>query len=380
MNYKQISKITIYSIFVFFIFIIGLTMFIIDFPNWGKYGWSYLSSDRVLPMSVQTSRAWCLSFLIFYCFLTILIIREIIKMKKTNYKKYFIWSLGIFTWLLIPYILYINIKEKSYILFYKYISQNRSGKEQICFISFKNGIKGVEKKDKLFWNTFFCYFVFLITFIDIIFVFSIQDLNLYNLKINNKTIIFDIFSYFTQLSNIACFLFMFCFVFFHNKIAFRNNTLMIAVSGYIFIVSTVFWSGIIAAGLWDKYNGVFGWLKTSWLHAVTPIFFITFFITSSFINKSAPKPFKSVFGITTIYPVIYAIYVYLLPLITRVSIYGSLTNLNPDMMMSNGEFGSLWNMFYIPFMILYFFIVILIFWLIPFYISKHNIKNKLSIL
>lgn len=375
MNYKSISKITIYSILIFIFIIVGLTIFIIDFPNWKNYGWEWLSGKEMIPISIQASRAWCLSSLIISLFLMCLIIWEIKKMEMTYYKKYFIASLGIFTWMIIPYIIYIGIKEKSYTLFLNYISKNKDADNQISFNILKNGLIRKCNKNKIFWNTLFCYFVFSITIIDFVFVFLIPEPKLSNLENPNNTITFNTFSYFTQLSNMACFFFMLLFVFFHNKIMFRNNTLMISLSGYIFIVSTIFWGGLIFMG--ENYDGIFAWLKTSWLHAVTPVFFILFFITSLLTNKEAPKQFKKIFGITTLYPLVYGIYVYLLPLITRVSIYGTLTNLNPDMITPDGVVGNPWNIFFIILMIFYFFLVILLFWSISFYINK-KLSPKIS--
>ncbi len=405
MNYKQISKITIYSIVMVVFAIIGMVIFATDFPNWKTYGWSSLLDPKsfetgtLMPVSVQAARAWSAASLIICLLMSGLNALEIKRMQKTNYKKHFVASMGIFTWLIVPYTIYIGIKNKLYEEFFNYISQNRVGMRQLSFGTFKSGLKRNGKRNKLFWNTAFGYFVFLVTIVGFIFCFLISS-NFYDFNILNPIpeegfkpgfsqeqykaylenyYIFDTFPFFTQLTNITCFVFMTFFVAFNRKIAFRNNTIMIAVSAYIFIVSAIFWFYLFPTSL-DNYVLDFQWAKTSWTHAVAPFSFIAFAVTSLFINKNAPQKFSKIIGVSMIYPLFYGLFAYSLPFYTRFSVYGSLTNINPSMSTSIGingttKTGSLWMIG--PIFILggIFILMIFAFWSIAYQINKKENKK-----
>ncbi|MGL6125350.1 MAG: DUF1600 domain-containing protein [Metamycoplasmataceae bacterium] len=365
MNYKQISKITIYSIVMCLFALFGIIMFSIELPNWIKYDSSFLTdptnfidpSIELMPVSVQASRLWQVMSLIICILMIILNSWEIKKMEQTNYKKYYISSLGIFTWLLLPYTIYIGVKEGLYSKFLNYNSQDRNEKLQMSFNAFRSGISKNGYRDKLFWNTFFGYFVFLITLVGFVTcfilsenIFKIEELypiseeelkpgftisDYYN---NLKTdSIFIIYSTFTRLTNISCFIFMLSFVLFNKKNPFRNNSIMIAISSYIFVVLVIFWGYLFPQSLANNdYIFDFQWFQTIWTHAVTPILIIAFSITSILISKSAPTTFKGFTLNAIIYPLFYGIYIYSIPFYTRFSVYGGLTNMNPNMDSSVG--------------------------------------------
>ncbi|MGL4343184.1 MAG: DUF1600 domain-containing protein [Metamycoplasmataceae bacterium] len=363
MNYKQLSKITIYSVIMAIFAIVGITCFALSLPTFSQYGFNALmdgdvfNKDNLLPISVQEIRGWSAASLVICILLTSLNIWEIKKMEEASYKKHFIASLGIFTWLMLPYTLYLAIKNKAYQQFFNHISQNRDGKNQISFKALKGGVLNYAKKDHLFWNTVFAIFLFIVTLVGFIFCLIIPEY-IFGVEVIHKidqsqlnpnwtpeeyynyikpTGLFDIFIFFTQLTNMTCFLFMLSFLCFHQKIAFRNNTIMIAVTSYIFIVSAIFWAYLFPQALKDNdYVVDFQWVKTTWLHAVTPILFIIFLISSLFVSKQAPRKFKKMIGASIIYPSFYGVFIYSLPFYTRVSVYGALTNLNPSMNTSIG--------------------------------------------
>ncbi len=406
MNYKQISKITIYSTIMLIFAIIGIVIFSTDFPNWKLYGWNDLvdpinfedpNVKMPISVSIQAARAWSAASLIICLLMIGFNSLEIKRMETSDYKKYFVSSIGIFTWLILPYTIYIGVKNKSYEDYFNYISQNRVGANQMSLNSFKNGFQKNGKRNSLFWNTAFGYFVLLITFIGFIFGFLIfNDLfpqyiempegglkpgfSFEEYKSYMETYyIFDTFSYFTQLTNIACFVFMTFFVAFSKKIAFRNNTILIAVSAYIFIVSAIFWVYLFPTSL-DHYTKAFQWAKTSWTHAVVPVLFIAFAITSLLINKNAPQKFGKMIGVSMIYPLSYGVFTYSLPFYTRFSVYGSLTNINPNMNTSIGlneasKNGSLWMIGAIFLLGAIFILMIFIFWLIAYKINKKESKK-----
>ena len=406
MNYKPISKITIYSTIMLVFAIIGIVIFSTDFPNWKLYGWNDLVDPvsfegphvKMLPVSVQAARAWSAASLIICSLMIGFNSMEIKRMEKSNYKKYFVSSIGIFTWLLLPYTIYIGVKNKLYEDYFSYISQNRVGTRQMSLSAFKNGFQKNGKRNMLFWNTTFGYFILLITFIGFIFGFLIftelwpDKIVIPELKPGfsdeqykaymENYYIFDTFSYFTQLSNMACFVFMIFFTAFNNKIAFRNNTILIAISSYIFIVSVIFWVYLFPTSL-DHYTWAFQWAKTSWTHAVAPILFIAFAITSLVINKNAPQKFKKMIGVSMIFPLSYGVFTYSLPFYTRFSVYGSLTNINPNMNTSigvneatkNGSLAMIGAIFLLGGI---FVLVIFLFWLIAYKINKKE-NNKMGL-
>lgn len=420
MNYKQISKITIYSILMGIFAIIGIICFSISLPTFQKYGFDSLKDEEVfnyknlIPIYVEQVRAWSLASSVLCILLTSLIIWEIKKMENANYKKYFIASLGVFTWLIIPYIAYIGIKDKLYSKFFEYISENKPEHLQISFSVVKNGIIGKGKKDKVFWNTILGSFIFLVTLVGLFFCFLLAE-NLYGVSVIHKinpnnlnngwgevgatgadklknyysyletTYMFTTFIFFTQLTNISCFVFMFSFLLFSKKNAFKNNTIMILVSSYIFIVSAIFWAYLFPQSLKNnKYVEDFQWAKTIWLHAVTPILFIIFSITSIFTNKQAPNKLKTTVGVGVIYPAFYGLFIYPLTFITRFSVYGGLTNMNPNMspiigilqngkpLISNGNPLMVLGIFGL---LILFILVISAFWSIAYFVNKKEVKR-----
>jgi hypothetical protein len=64
---------------------------------------------------------------------------------------------------------------------------------------------------------------------------------------------------------------------------------------------------------------------------VTPIFFAIFAINSLVVSKEKPNQFLHISIIGSIYPLFYAFFSYSLPFYTRHSVYGIVTNLNPNM-------------------------------------------------
>jgi hypothetical protein len=66
---------------------------------------------------------------------------------------------------------------------------------------------------------------------------------------------------------------------------------------------------------------------------------MTFAITSLLLNKNAPRKFKNVIGVSMILPLSYGVFAYSLPFYSRMSVYGSLTNINPNVNTSIGVEG-----------------------------------------
>ncbi|MGL5205807.1 MAG: hypothetical protein ACRC7B_02730 [Metamycoplasmataceae bacterium] len=354
MNYKQMSKITICSIIMTIFAIVGISLFTMNFQDWITYDSSYLqdptdwigNQDRLLPVSVEASRMWQVLSLVICFAMSFAIILQIKQMEDAPYKKLYISSIGIFTWLLLPYTIYLGIKEKLYCQFIDYLSQNRNEALQMSFISFKNGIMGKGQKDKLFWNTIFGYFLFLVTIVTTVLCLIIVEdvyppemihpIDRVELKPGFTEVdyyaslklkpIFVIWSTFTCISNFSCFIFMTNFIFFNKMIPFRNNTIMLTIAAYISLVMLVYWVALFP----DGYVVPLQWVGTIWTHAIVPVLFSLFTITSVLLSKSKPTSFKGITAVAVPLPLLYGVYVYSFPFYTRWSVYGWFTNINPN--------------------------------------------------
>ncbi|MGL5617901.1 MAG: hypothetical protein ACRCWU_02460 [Metamycoplasmataceae bacterium] len=348
------SKITMYSIIMAIFAIIGISLLAMNFQDWITYDSSYLqdpadwtgNSNRLLPVSVEASRMWQVLSLVMCFAMSIAIILQIKQIEEVHYKKLYALSIGIFTWLLLPYTIYLGIKEKLYCQFIDYLSQERNEALQMSFISFKNGIIGRDRRDKLFWNTVFGYFLFLVTIVTTILCLIIVE-DVYPPKMIHPidsvelkpgfteedyyaslkhTPIFVIWSTFTCISNFSCFIFMTHFIFFSKKIPFRNNTIMLTVAAYISLVMLVYWVALFP----DGYVVPLQWVGTIWTHAIVPLLFSLFTITSVLLSKSKPTNFKRMTAVAIPLPLFYGLYVYSFPFYTRWSVYGWFTNMNPN--------------------------------------------------
>ncbi|MGL5308436.1 MAG: DUF1600 domain-containing protein, partial [Metamycoplasmataceae bacterium] len=110
------------------------------------------------------------------------------------------------------------------------------------------------------------------------------------------------------------------------------NTIMIAVTAYISLVMLVYWVALYP----DGYVVPLQWVQTIWTHAVVPVFFTLFAITSIILSKSKPTTFKGLAAVAVPLPLFYGLYVYTFPFYTRWSVYGWFTNINPNVNTSIG--------------------------------------------
>ena len=162
---------------------------------------------------------------------------------------------------------------------------------------------------------------------------------------------------------------------------------MISIASYIWIVCLIFWTYLFPISVKNQtYVKDFQWVKTTWLHAVTPILFCIFFVTSVATNKEAPNKIKKIMIPYLIYPMAYACYIYPLPFFTRFSVYGTLTNLNPGMSTSVGinvseptGFGNPLMALGIFGLLVVFLLMVFGFWSIPYLINKKENKKNITI-
>ncbi|MGL5630534.1 MAG: hypothetical protein ACRDCG_02055 [Mycoplasmoidaceae bacterium] len=216
-----------------------------------------------------------------------------------------------------------------------------------------------KKIDRIFWLTFLSYLLMLSAFCSIIMMwvsygFSFSEfsnklnwLNKHGNLDKDEAIIYEDFvklspfastlTYFTQFSNISCFLCILVTMIKPKSNIFKNNTLLIFVATYISVVAIIYWV-VLFPNDFDVNNkdkerytpkllGI-DFFNTLFLHAFTPFMFVTYTLSYISINKMKHLKFSHAYWKMLIYPVFYTIFLYALPFFTKISVYGPLSNLN----------------------------------------------------
>ena len=383
MLYKSLSKITFLSIVMIICLTISTTLLATDWNDWIFYDNKYLEGnpEYFLPISVQTNRTLTIVPFILFIMASLASLWEINKITDSKIKKHYFLTGGLFVWLILPYTFYLAHTTKSFSEFWKYLKTKKEGNEQINFYKWVKSFKN-NKLDKLFWNTTLFMFLILIVIVDFSLIWLHKS---YDPGDTNSNIIFNTFSYFTQLTNFAVIIFVCIFSFAHQTITFKNNTLLILMAAYITVVGVIFWSYLLPFGNFkNEYDHIPTFVKTVWLHAVTPIFFAIFAINSLVVSKEKPNQFLHISIIGSIYPLFYAFFSYSLPFYTRHSVYGIVTNLNPNMADFTTQLkGNPLNFLFFFAISGTFYLFFFVFWKIADFIYKRNLKvteNKTKIL
>lgn len=174
-----------------------------------------------------------------------------------------------------------------------------------------------------------------IIYLPLIPILFISDYN--NSQLNNwgNNFWFYTVSFFTLQGNMLVFLFVTLILFFPGWQIFKNNLFQIMATTYITIVTTV-WCLILLPNfiLTNTFPvSIYGKISTIWIHIVTPW---TFIWLSIYLMKTTYKfqchrnIFKTA-ALVIVYPLMYALYLIILPFNTGVSVYSWVTNLNPNL-------------------------------------------------
>ncbi|MGL5640456.1 MAG: DUF1600 domain-containing protein [Mycoplasmoidaceae bacterium] len=394
MDFKVFTKLTIYSLLINFLAIFGILFFVLTIPTWSEYGYSFLIYDHklgnVIPIDIQVFRGAAYLSLILYLTFSALSIYYIKDIEDKKLKKILIYSFGFFVNFLLPYIIYLSLKNKYYQTFFKYINEKGMKENGI----YKNK-KFYEYNDHILYKIFtiFCFAVtitaVIITIIPIITTDKRFDSD--NVRSN---FFFGSLSFFTTQTNFLTFLFMLLFILFGNRVFFEDNKSLIHIASYIFIVLIVFWLLIFPKNMDEimlSYPRTFDIVKTTWHHGVNPIIFIIFSIWTLKITKRTPVKFDKLLTHHLLYPLVYAVYIYALPFFTQTSIYGSITNMNPNstpyydvrynLLVESGQYtpsSGKWESFFIVIPIaLTISLVLFIFWYLSILFSNSKIKSFL---
>ncbi len=223
-------------------------------------------------------------------------------------------------------------------------------------------------------NTICCLIAFMIFMVGFILIFLNGDTS------NNQdpTDIWFInkLSYFTNLSNMACFFYLLVLLCFYQRSTCNSSGIIICLCTYILIVGLVYWILLFPYHISVDEGGTATilWVRRIWLHTVSPLAFLGFTFTSFATKNLQATSFKSISIRGLIYPLTYGLYMYALPFLTQIVIYGNPTNLNPHMILS-GESVSQGNPLYVFAIPLAIGIFVLMFWLFYFIYQKMSIKK-----
>lgn len=335
MNNKSLwwSKLTYNAGFQTVTFFVTLTLVILGSLSMQNYGWQYVINPQfTLPSYDYSVRAWMMFFVAIFAFQTAYNIYLSYRLKKLGVNL-FTYSIGIFTWLFTPYLIIQYRKFNYHEQLRKYLNKRRPEGLQISNKYFKNVIKGHEPVNKLFFNTCLAYVLAASTIVGFIIIFYKTDTHT-NIP-GMEWLIFKVFTFFTQLSNLACFGFIMLFLVFHKKNVFRQNTVITYLTAYILVVAIVYWAYLFPLEpnmpSYDLFRNVI-------LHAVTPLLFTIFCISCYFQNYVMPKKqLWSYIGMGCVFPLTYGLYAYSLPFVIHFSVYSALTNLNGEMLNAAGE-------------------------------------------
>lgn len=364
------SKVTINCIIQLVVFILWILSVYYSSVSFKTYGWEYVVDPSfVLPSNDAATRMFLIFLTTIFVFQSFYNIYFCLKLKNIK-GTWLVYSGGMITWLFLPLLIYEGFSKNYFNIFKQHISTERHEGLQISNRHVYDTIKYGYRKDKLFSNTLLAYFTFICTLVGFILIWipknSYTGLSFFS---------FEVFVYFTQLTNLSCFFFMLLFLVFHRKIAFKQNVIISYIAAYIAIVGVVFWSALL-----PFYNNKSSYISNSlrltttiWLHAITPIIFVVFTIRSFVTNYAQPKDnvwlylFKG-----CIYPAFYSIFAYLLPFTIHFSVYGPITNLNEQMFNEKGvQMGYWWMIFVALFAVFLFIGTILLFRKI----NKSCVKN-----
>lgn len=202
-------------------------------------------------------------------------------------------------------------------------------------------------------------------------VYSIVETFLY--KDGNLWIHF--LQYFTNQSNfLVTFFVIYYFISPKSKVFYKNN-LLIYTTAYIVVTFLVYNCILLPS---DLPHEALGWASSMFKHTINPLYMVGLFtmivVFKKHDNRISKWYWSEIYGL--IYPTIYVIYAVILPFISNYSVYGTMTNLNPDLII-NGVAGSTFNLVYIFGVYIAFAIFIPLFWFI---LNKCVFKNNKKII
>lgn len=321
-----ISKFTIWATIQFVLFIVWIPFVVLANQSFVDYGWA-VNVNEIAPLPVidQCYRLWLLLFSSLILVISIYLFYLSIEFFRQSREWFLIIGFGVLSWIYLIY-LYMRWHQTNFMsTYYYYLRFDLQINQQVSFRHLLD-----MRWDRLTRNTLLYIFSFIILFIGFIFILipNLDDNYL------DRTFIYNSLSYFTHLTNMGCLFWLIIFLFNQTKRINQNNTMSIFMGSYLLVVALTYWVALFPN---DIIDGDFArksvQLKTEaiWLHTITPIFFVWFIINTFCINRQPPNNrfFKTSLSLL-IYPLWYFSYAYSIPFMVRESVYGQLSNINPD--------------------------------------------------
>ncbi len=369
---KYLLKVILFYWLNFLTLILFVTFAVLSFIH--NPIWEPINQYQVMLGNYRFVFLWSIILFIFTCI-----------WNTYNFLKWFIWSKKAWKWLILHFFTF-SVFSFCDIYFIKSIIKKltlKNNKWLKCFQKDFNELKSRIYIKKSFLITYDA--LFLILFLDIILLFLSPGLQLVvssHRNIENSYLI-NVFSYFTQLTNIAFFVLMI-----FKRTLIKNRTWLVNISIYMIIVGIVFWIGSIPtlitnnSFVWTSWWNILDNIKSIFLHAINQVITIIIFIIFSkiqAINKLIiidNKKTMVAFWNAMIYPIIYGNYLYTVPFLIPFSVYGFATNVNPNLVFQK-QSGNLIYLLGIPIMLLTF---SAFYFLINFINKKILINNNIQII
>ncbi len=150
-----------------------------------------------------------------------------------------------------------------------------------------------------------------------------------------KNLWFCSLQYFTIQTNLFCYSFVLLFVIKPDLKIFKYNSFLISCIVYIFIVGVTYDFALFPVKVVNGELAKWNWYKyfcNIYEHLINPVAFVTcgiIYICKDNVQLKKQKYSKFIFY-SLIIPLIYLIYATVLPFISNVSVYGFVTNCNPN--------------------------------------------------
>lgn len=143
---------------------------------------------------------------------------------------------------------------------------------------------------------------------------------------------FEGFHFFTIQTNFMCYFYLVFKLALPRAKMFRNDSVLLSVISYIFIVSITYNFVLLPGYGSDIFSWTArDWVKTCWEHMINPVVFIIIGFVSMRHNKrleNTKSDLLSTIKFALIVPTVYLSYAIILPIFTTESVYGWVTNIN----------------------------------------------------
>ena len=376
------SKIFFFSIIQAFLLAFAIYYTIKVFNNSNSFFVELDKNNPNLTAKNQADRAWAMMMGSLYILFTIIIFYRTFEINNIHIKRSILITLGCLPLINIPITFYDLLKNKRY----QYWVDNYNTKNQIRYmvtlpIFFRILFnKSNIAKSKL-WVNVLAYSTFTLCAIAFGFnCFLFEKTNdVYN---TSNFYIFIRCSYFTQISNTCCFIYLSYFLIFKETSLVKNTAVKISVCSYISVVSSLFMIIIIPGWflLENKDNlSVYNWITTINQHFLVPFLFIWFILIVLKKEKQTSISYAKLASRGLILPIWYCCYIFSISFATRFAPYGIATNMNPNMTTYlHGVSGNYWYSTFALLAILYFGLIIFVLWCINIKLANENIKKHLK--